>query len=284
MLVTGAGRLESVCPKCHNDLPKRFGRAGEIVMPMFGASNAGKTRLMYMLATVLMDWVYDQGGSVRYIGDASERLATIKDSLRARSHTEKTVATTPRGLALDVQIGLIHKLVYFFDSAGELFLREDGLAEMRFLNKAKTYIHVADPLSSRGLWSQLSPGDQARLERFQSSPGTVAEVYQRTANQMLRMTPQKAPSKLAFVVSKVDLVKSAGLHIGDTSDEIKEWVSDGSGLDMEDVAREASQRFAEVEYYGTAALEEEGRIDDSVEEVLRWILANEGIDMGNRGT
>jgi hypothetical protein len=277
MLLTGAGRLESVCPHCQGDLPRWFGRAAVIAVPIFGAANAGKTRLMFMMTELLQEWVHEQGGSVRPVGDAGKRLDVISDSLRATGHTEKTLATMPRGLGLEIQIRLHRRLVYFFDAAGELYLREDGLAEMRYLNKAVTYVHVADPLSAKGLWADLSPADQARLEPFQSGDGAVTEVYQRTANQMLKMAPRKKPSNLAFVVSKVDLLGSAGCDIGRTSEEVRRWVSDGNGLDMEDIVRGARQRFAQVRYFGTAAVEEDGLVDASVHELLRWILANEGI-------
>jgi Double-GTPase 2 len=280
MLLTGAGKLDSICSSCQRDLPRSFGHAAEVIVPMFGASNAGKTRLMLMLTDSLLNWVYDQGGTVNYVDDSAERLSAIKDGLQATSNTEKTPVIKPRGYGLHIRVGLTERIVTFFDAAGELYLREDGLGEMKFLDKAKTYIYVADPLSSDRLWTQLSLADQDRLAKFKSGAGDVAEVYQRTVNQMLRMARRKASPKLAFSVSKVDLLHSVGYDIGARSDAVKKWVGDASGLDMEDIVRDAGRAFSMVNYFGTAAIDREGQIDDSVAKVLRWVLANAGIDMG----
>jgi Double-GTPase 2 len=278
MLVIGAGRLSGICRFCETGLPPRFGLAPEIVIPIYGAVNAGKTRLMYMLATVLIDWVKDKGGTVHYVEDASERLASIKDSIRINSNTAPTVPITPRGLGLDIQIRLNRRFVYFFDAAGEMFRREDDLAEMKFFNKARTYIHVADPLSSRSLREQLT--QNGRVDGSASSSAALDEVYQRVADLMRRLPRQKKRANLAFVVSKKDTLDSLDVSVGDNDEDVLAWIRDPSGLDMADAIRAASQRFAETRYFATAALEEDGRVDFSVVRLMNWILAAEGITMG----
>jgi hypothetical protein len=277
MLLTGASKLDGICPACQGDLHSRFGLDAQIVVPLVGATNAGKTRLMEILASLLSDWVHDEGGRVQPVGDAGQRLDVIRDSVRDTSHTEKTLATRPRGLALQIEIRSHRRSVYFFDAAGELFLREESLADMQHLNKASTWIHVVDPLSARGLWSRLGPEDQARLEPLRSGDGAAAEVYQRTFNQLLRMKPRKRPPRLAFVVSKMDLLRAVGCDIGATSDEIRAWASDGDGLDLADVIRGADQRFAEVRYFGTGAVAADAEPDAGAASLLRWILANDDI-------
>jgi hypothetical protein len=274
MLLTGAGQLAGVCRFCKTGLPPRFGLAPEIVIPIFGAVNAGKTRLMYMLAKNLIDWVIDEGGRVQYVDDASERLASIRDSIRYSSNTASTPPVTPRGLGLDIQVKLNHRFIYFFDAAGEMFRREDTLDAMKFFNKARTYIHVADPLSSGPLRQQLT----AAVEDGASSSAELDEVFQRVADHMRRLRRQKRRANLAFVVSKKDVLESQGMRVDDN--EVQELVRDPGGLDMADAIRAASQRFADTRYFATAALDVNGEVDSSVARLLAWILDAEGVRMG----
>jgi hypothetical protein len=271
MLLTGAGNLAGVCRFCQTGLPPRFGLASEIVIPIYGAVNAGKTRLMYMLATELIDRVSDRGGKVHYIEDASERLASIRDAIRFSSNTASTPPLTPRGLGLDIQVELNRKVVYFFDAAGEMFRREETLAAMKFFNKARTYIHVADPLSSGPLRQRLNAAGKGSA----SSSAELDEVYQRVADHMLRLPQQKRRANLAFVVSKKDVLESCGVQVDDR--DVAKLVSDPCGLDMADAIRAASQRFADTRYFATAALEVDGEVDSSVALLLAWILDAEGV-------
>jgi hypothetical protein len=281
MLLTGAAKLQGVCPNCDAYLPRMFGRAAEIVVPIFGATNVGKTRLMYMMVLALQEWVHDQHGKVLYIGDASERLDVIGDALRTSEHTEKTVPGTPRGLGLHIKFGLSNRLVYFFDAAGEMYTSNEKLPELRYLNKAKAYIFVADPFASKSLWSQLSASDQERLKRFRTPPGDVDKSFQATTNQMLKIAQRKMlmhkRSDLAFVVSKKDLLQSAGVADDLAMNGMEGWVREGTGLNLGNISRGARHSFEDVRYFCTAALEDEGRVDDSIEDLLRWILDRAGV-------
>jgi hypothetical protein len=284
MLLTGAAKLQGVCPKCNAYLPRMFGRAAEIVVPIFGAQNVGKTRLMYMMILALKEWVYDQHGKVIYIGDAGERLDAIEDALRTSQHTEKTLPGPPRGLGLHIKFGLNNRLVYFFDAAGEMYTTHERLPELKYLNKAKTYVFVADPFSSKGVWSQLSDGEQDRLKRFRTPPGEVDKSFEATTNHMLKIAERKrwrdTRSYLAFVISKLDLLQSAGVDLGGAMNGTEGWVRKEAGLDLGDISRGARHSFGDVKYFCTAALEADGRADDSVEELLSWIFNRVGVQMG----
>jgi hypothetical protein len=284
MLLTGAAKLQGVCPNCDAYLPRMFGRAAEIVVPIFGATNVGKTRLMYMMVLALKEWVHDQHGKVIYIGDASERLDIIGDALRMSQHTEKTVPGPPRGLGLHIKFGLSNRLVYFFDAAGEMYTSHDNLPELKYLNKARAYVFVADPFGSKNLWSQLSPADQERLKRFRSPPGYVDRSFQATTNHMLKIAQRRRllnkRSDLAFVVSKRDLLQSAGVVDGISINSMEGWVSERAGLNLGNISRGAGHSFEDVKYFCTAALEEEGHVDESIEDLMRWILDRSGVRMG----
>jgi len=236
---------------------------------------------MYMMAAALREWVRDQGGKVTYIGDAAERLDIIGDALRATKHTAKTAPGPARGIGLQIRFGAHNRLVYFFDAAGEMYTSDERLPQLRFLDKAKTYVFVVDPLSSKGVWSQLSAADQDRLQPFRTEAREIDLSYQATLRHMLKIAQQRkrlsTRSDLAFVVSKLDLLQAAGVNLDDTMRATEAWVSQESGLDLGDISRGARHSFKDVNFLYTAATEEDGQVSQSVEDLLFWIFGQSGI-------
>lgn len=279
-----SANLQAVCPRteCGADLPPRFGSDPEIVIPLFGAPNVGKTRLMYMMVQALKDWVYDQRGKVSYVGDAAERLDMIGDSLRESSHTDKTAPGPARAFGLHINFSGNNRLVYFFDAAGEMYTSHERLPELRYLDKARTYVFVADPLAAKGVWAQLSAADQERLRRFRTDSREVDKSYQATLGHLLKVAQhhkRRGPQGgLAFAVSKLDLLEAAGVDLSATVEATETWVRREDGLNLGDVSRGARHSFDEVRYFCTAALkEEDGRADESVRRLLFWVLDRAGI-------
>ena len=48
------------------------------------------------------------------------------------------------------------RILQFYDAAGERFYNTDRTEELRYLNKAQTFILVIDPLSVESFWQQLT--------------------------------------------------------------------------------------------------------------------------------
>jgi double-GTPase-like protein len=286
MLVTGRYRLTGSCPRCAADLPPRFGRVPEIVIPLFGPPNVGKTRLMYMMTEVLREWVRDQHGEVVYVGDARERLDMIGDALQSSQHTDKTLIGPSTAIAMHIKFGLHNRLVYFFDAAGEMFSSHDLLAELKFLNKARTYVFVADALSGQDVWAALPEADRERLEHLRTSADELDRAFQATTAHMRRVAvPARrsgtaAQGDLAFVVSKLDLLESAGLDITAQKQDTPLWVSSEAGLGLEDIARGARLYFATVRYFCTAARGDEYGVDGTIWDLMGWIFSRSGVRMG----
>lgn len=281
MLLTGRSRLTGMCPKCHADLPPRFGRAPEIVIPLFGPPNVGKTRLMYMMTQVLLDWVREQHGEVRYVDDARERLDIIGDALRSSLHTEKTLIGPSKAIGMHIKFGPHNRLVYFFDAAGEMYTSYELLTELKYLNKAKAYVFVVDALSGQDVWAALPSAEQQRLEHFRTSAGELDRAFQATTSHMSKVTVRSSTrSDLAFVVSKLDLLESAGLDTAPQTQDTRLWVSSETGLGLEDIARGASYAFENVRYFCTAARADEYGVDRTIWDLMGWIFSRSGVRMG----
>jgi len=285
MLLTGRSRLTGICPKCRAELPPLFGRAPEIVIPLFGPTNVGKTRLMYMMTQVLLDWVREQHGEVRYVDDARERLDMIGDALQSSLHTEKTLIGPAKAIAMHIKFGLHYRLVYFFDAAGEMYTSHDLLTELKYLNKARTYVFVADALSGQDVWAALPAAEQQRLEQFRTSAGELDRAFQATTSHMRRVAmhgrwSRTTRSDLAFVVSKLDLLESAGLDTTAQTQDTSLWVSSETGLGLEDIVRGAGFAFENVRYFCTAARADEHGVDRTIWDLMDWIFSRSGVRMG----
>jgi hypothetical protein len=280
-LLIGAGRLSAMCPKCGVALPSRFGLVPDIVVPLFGGVNVGKTRLMYTLVIALKELVTCNGGSVEFISDAKDRLDVIAQALARSGNTGPTLPESPRAYSLLIKMGLYERLIYLFDAAGELHYRKDGLDELKYLDKARIFIFVADPLASDSLWAKLLPEQRADMAAVRSDASEIELCYYQTSEQMRRLGKKNSLASLAFVVSKSDLVAECGLPLSESSDSTSEWVQNEDGLNLGNLVRSARQSFKMVKFFRTAAVTDDaGSADRSVEELALWLMSVEGIRLG----
>lgn len=282
-LLIGAVKLVAECPGCGARLPSRFGVAPEIVIPFFGGLNAGKTQLMYTLAKTLHILVTVSGGSIEFEDDAKERLDRIETDLAINGRPDKTLPETPRAYILRLTLGPQQRLIFLFDAAGELHYSQSGLSQLNYLDKARVLVFVADPLAADDLWAQIPAQSQEELAKIRSARAESELAYQKTRDHMRRMGSKKKYSRLALVVSKADLLEEAGIMSVPQMDEssVRDLVQRRRGLDMADEMREATQSFAAVKFFHTAAIMGDlGLPDPSVEKLVRWLMLAEGIQLG----
>jgi hypothetical protein len=277
LLLVGAGRLSAVCPECGNGLPRLFGKIPVIVIPFFGSVKAGKTQLIYTLVLALDSLITGNGGTVELHDDTRHELNRIGERLSATGSPRPTVARTPEAFVLRLKIGLSERYVYLFDPAGELHYRTDSLDELHYFDKASTLVFVADPLAAEGPWSRLSVEKQGALSPIRSDWAEAELAYELPREQMRRMGSKGHHMRLAFVISKKDVLEKAGPS-EEKQDAAGEFVSAYDGMDMGNLVREAKRSFDEVGFFWTAAITDESGVPDtSVEALAIWLLHSEGI-------
>ena len=71
-----------------------------------------------------------------------------------------------------------------YDAAGERFYNTDRTQELRYLNKARTFILVIDPLSVESFWQQLPAATQQQLGSVRSAAPSPDLAYQQTHQQI----------------------------------------------------------------------------------------------------
>jgi hypothetical protein len=278
LLLIGAGKLDAVCLQCGYELPRGIGTAAEIVIPVFGSVNAGKTRLIYMLAMAFRQLAADAHASLEMDEETGQRISMIGEALAASGHTVPTPARTPEPYILRLRLGLDRRMIYLFDAAGEMHHRLATLDDLGYLDKGRTLLFVADPLSWDTFWNEI-PGDtQAELAGARSNAEDIEIAYEQTREHMRRMGRPEKEISFAFVVSKADILCKGTNRPMPTGHELRAIFDDPDRVDEGNMIRDASRSFRSVEFFPTAAVrDEDGIVDGSVVRLARWILRSEGV-------
>lgn len=283
LLIMGSGRLAAVCQQCGHDLPTGIGTAPEIVIPVFGSMNAGKTQLIYTLTMAIQELAAEYHAAIEIDDDMRSRLDQIGGTLAATGNTAPTLARTPEPYIMRLKVGLDERIIYLFDAAGEMYHKLTALEDLGYLDKGRTLLFVVDPFSSDVFWNQLNAELKASLADARSSIDDIAIAYEQTREQMRRMGRQGKKIKFAFVVSKVDLLKGAAGVAFPRGNALTKIVVDPAGMDMGNLVREARRSFKSLDCFATAAItDSRGLADESVRELARWILEAEGVMFGRR--
>ena len=271
-LLFGSSRMAPFCPSCGRPLEHRPGKAPEIVLPFFGATGAGKTRLLLSMITQLRVWT-DQGRLTAESGDTftTRELEIADQMLHSGSPTATTSFDLPQAHVIRLIIRKSTRTLQMYDAAGEHFYNTDRTQELRYLNRARTFILVIDPLSVEAFWQQLPAAAQAELSPARSAAPPPELAYQQTYQQIETMGVQTRKARLAVVFSRADLI---GIPDGD----VVEWAR--NELDLGNMIRSTAQNFKETRYFCTAAvMDADGLVHEYIAELMQWVLARDSIDL-----
>jgi Double-GTPase 2 len=272
LLLLGSARLPAYCPHegCLRSMEHRPGEAQEIVLPFFGASGAGKTRLMYGIVTLLRSTA---GLDTEFADSATDQdLADVARVLAPSETTARTSRALPRGQVLRVKSGGGTRLLQMFDGAGERFYHSDTTQELGYLTKARTFVLVIDPLSIDHLWASLPAERRDELLPVRSDAPSPELGYQQTHQQMEAMGVRLKKARLAVVFSRADLLDLPG------GEPVREWARDALGLG--NLVRSVRHEFGETGFFRTASvLQDDGRLHPSMMELTRWLVTSAGITL-----
>jgi len=276
LLLFGSSRMAAFCPHCDHPLEHRPGEAPEIVLPFFGATGAGKTRLLFSIVTQLQVWAREGRLTAEFADSVTTReLDAAERILRSGSATVKTPVQLPRAHVIRVSSGKGTRILLMFDAAGERFYHSDRTQELAYLGKARTFILVIDPLSVEAYWARLPGGRQAELGPARSAAPSPELAYQQTHQQIEAMGVPLRKVRLAVVFSRADLT-------GTPEGDVAEWARCELGLG--NLIRSAQHSFKETCFFHTAAvMNAGGDMDESVAALMRWILAGDGVALPGDG-
>jgi hypothetical protein len=273
LLLLGSSGMNAFCPRCGQSLEHRPGKVPEIVLPLFGAADAGKTRLLFSLVTQLRLWSADPVARLTAeFGDTvtTRKLENASELLGPESVTAKTPPELPRAYIIRLITGQGTRIFQMFDAAGELFYTAERTKELRFLDQARTFILVIDPLSVPAFWDRLPAERRAGLEAVRSTAPSPEMAYQLAQQEIEARGVPLRKSRLAVVFSRADLTD-------DVTGDVATWARDELGLG--NLVRSARLNFREVCFFHTAAVLADGVMHESIPALLRWVLAADGIDV-----
>jgi hypothetical protein len=274
LLLFGAADLPTRCSfrLCGASLGHRPGELREEVLPIFGATGAGKTRMMYGLVAALQQEAERPGVSVDFADRwTAEQLGDVQRYLRDDQQIDATAPVLQRGCVLRVRSGRYERLLQFFDVAGERFYSLERASDLVYLGSGRTFLLVIDPLSINEFRLGLSAEDRDRLT--QREPTNIPQprlVYDQTVERITELKGEPGRSRLAVVFSRADVL---GGQLGPVScgNDVESWAEDRLGLGG--LLRNARFDFKEVTLFATAAVVTGDHVDASVTALLRWALS-----------
>jgi hypothetical protein len=311
LLLFGSAQMDAYCPHCGTSLEHRPGKAPEIVLPFFGAAGAGKTRLLFSMVAQLRLWSEEAGrrldgsdhetaaersgqkqadikkradikraevkraGEERFVAELADtatvgKLENASKWLSPGNATDKTPPELPRAYVVRLTTNHDAWLLHLFDAAGEFFYTPERTQELRYFSQARTFILVIDPLSVESFWDRLLPDQQAELKAVRSAAPAPDLAYQQAHQEIEAMGVQLSKAHLAVVFSRADLIDTP-------DDDVATWATDELGLG--NLVRSARLNFKEACFFHTAAVMADGAMHKSVPELIRWVLARNGVHL-----
>jgi hypothetical protein len=283
LLLLGSHRLTAFCPYpgCGVQLADASGTTTEVLLPIVGGQNVGKTRLLTVIVKTLQDNAANGGPALDFADQtSSRRIDLLQPAVLAGEATRPTPPEQPRAYSMYVSRPKTssRKLIHLFDTAGEKFYESDVLAQLRYLGPSKTFLFVIDPLSIDEVWGGLDHRTQDRL-RAVSARRSPEFVFQQVLDNVERMAVDPKRARLAVALSKADLLPAAGIRVpASDSAAIEQWL-DGVGLD--NLVRTIRHAFGEVRFFHTSAMLSDDGTAAGVPELVDWLLAGSGPRRGS---
>jgi len=279
---------QAICKRkeCHQPLPDGAGAVRDIRVPVFGDVAAGKTRYLGASLNSLLADLDNARIKYDYLDAASRDEAERRlKAIRANAEMPKTLEGPATAINLRVREGKQSDLIHLFDAAGEQYSkpgnwdfenvgRGTNRDSLRFLEDGQGLAYVLDPFSVDRIRDLVANYDQAVIAEAHPAQKDPELSYTEVVNRLRGFGAQVKAQRLAVVVSKVDLLRKAGIDVPTTSAGIAGWLADNG---VHNLVMAAPQEFAEVRFFAVASTDAApGRADDPGVP-LRWLLAVHGV-------
>jgi hypothetical protein len=283
-----AWHAQAVCKRkeCQQPLPEGAGAVRDIRVPVFGDMAAGKTRFLYAsLNSLLLEL---DGARIKhdYLDDFSRDEAERRlKAIRANENVPKTGEGPATAINLRLREGRQSDLVHLFDAAGEQYSkpgnwdfdqgnRGTNYGSLRFLEDGQALAYVLDPFSVDRIHQQAADHDRALVAQVQVAQKDPELSYTEVVNRLRGYGVPVKSQRLAVVVSKVDLLRKAGVDVPTNSDAIARWLKENG---VHNLVMAAQDEFAEVRYFAVASMDATASRVDDPGVPLRWLLAVHGV-------
>ncbi|MFG1919804.1 hypothetical protein [Micromonospora sp. NPDC048898] len=246
---SAGARLTARCPKCDTPLAAGTGRATEIRVALFGASDAGKSTLVDAMVAALV---------ARF---PPGRCAIV------RWHDGRG---GPQAVGVTLQAHRAPQRVQVFDAPGRGLVDRETCATYGYLDDTRNFVFVLDPLSLPALREQMAELPPHLVPIVRVARHDLVDSYEAVVIGMRHRGVDTSRCRLAIVVSKGDLLGllpgGAPLRAGST--DVRRLLVE-HGLDS--LLTSASRDFGEVRYFL------HGQTDPPSPDPLMWLLRGERV-------
>lgn len=272
--------LAAICPFCVGDqpLPEGSGSRRVVVVPVFGAVGAGKTRFLASSAVSLYMLDQTAGSGLKFTAlsaAAGQFLSTSFDEAvggRAPVKTERR--ETPEGYPFLVAQEDQQFELHLMDAAGENFTDAEASTSLRYLDVAGSLVYLFDPLAIPEVSEQLRQGGYA--EQFQVAQGSAGDSYGSVVDRLRNSGADVHTRRIAVVVTKADAI--AKVMPTDPLPQDSAGVQDWLFRHGEDrLVSRIEMDFDTVDFFAVASLG--GSLPDSDQHPVRiidWALTSSG--------
>ncbi len=271
-----AWRTIAECKRCKKALPEGSGAVRDIRIPVFGDTNAGKTRFLYASLNSLMDDAERAGIPITFPDQAiGEEVRRGREVVVAGQNTPKTSPGAGRvAISLRLREGQQSDLIHMFDAAGEDYSEAQKYEKLRFLDDSQGLAYVLDPFSIEAIREQLGSQQGDLLMAAQAAENDPDLAYGEVISRLRDGGVSVSAQRLAVVVSKADLLRRAGLDVPSESAAIEDWLVKAG---LQNLVLAMGREFAEVRYFAVASLDVSASLPDEPSVPLRWLLAAHGV-------
>ncbi|MDQ1293534.1 MAG: hypothetical protein QG608_1415 [Actinomycetota bacterium] len=275
-------RLVAVCPNCRvaRELPRGAGNLTDIRIPVFGPVSAGKSRLIMAGLVDLAVVARAAGVEMEFVDESSRKsFGQMKDvmSMAVATIPKTQESVRPRPCTVTLTAQRRQALVHLFDAAGERYVRRDRNADLAYLDEARTLVFVLDPFSIPSVRAVMTGALGEVLRQAWAAEHDPQEAYNATATRLQDFGVLTRRQRLAFVVSKADLLLGLPFAEDLGSDElsVKAWL-ERQGLDR--LLRCAERDFGTVRYFLVSSLRADPGGDMSAARPLLWLMGTDGFE------
>ncbi|MEV4350355.1 hypothetical protein AB0J83_38355 [Actinoplanes sp. NPDC049596] len=274
-MVLRAGRsMAAFCPLCDTGLHEGAGTATDLRVPVFGAPSSGKTHLVMVSIVELL-----RGGGPARVSLADDRSKRMYDTYaeivdRGGSAIKTDAAQQPVAVTLRFRAAKREALLHLYDAAGEALSDPERNAGYQYLDGARTLVFVLDPFAVPEIRQRYERSFGALFAAANVSADPPEPSYQNVATRLRQSGVRTERNRLAFVVSKLDLLRRLpGLDgLSDENDAVRAWLVD-QGVD--NLVQSAETDFREVRYFAVSATDP--KLGRGPLAPLRWLLEEEPI-------
>ena len=253
-VLRAALQLDAVCQHCGANVHRGAVVLQDVRIPVFGDPHAGKTRLILAGIRDLFESAKADGIGMSFADESSKLRGNMGlDLIADDQRTVKTDWKLEAALTCQIGDGATGALLHVFDAAGERFQSGEGHDGLRYMDDGHTLVFVVDPFAVPSVRNQLRTAvrigalsEHLPEKGIRNPEGVYGEVVSRIKASGVDTKDQR----LAVVVTKADVLASAGLDMPSESEALQSWLFDGG---LHNVVLAAGQEFREVRYFAVAS-------------------------------